>query len=49
MAKIKTEGKGKVDGLSADVWGEKLNALQKLVPEAFVEGKLDAEKFRHDS
>lgn len=36
----------KVDGLSLDIQKEKIDALKKLVPEAFSDGKIDAEKLK---
>lgn len=36
----------RVQGLSADIQLERLEALRELLPEAFSEGKLDAEKIR---
>jgi len=36
----------KMDGLSADVGQEKLDALKQLVPEIFSDGKIDAEKLK---
>ena len=44
MARQKASEVRKLSGLSADVAMEKLEALRKLVPEAFSEGKLDPEK-----
>jgi len=45
MAK-KTENVKKIDGLSADVRQEKINALMQLVPEAFSDGKIDVKRLR---
>ncbi len=42
----KAGGGEKIDGLSADVQAERLEALRQVVPEAFSEGQLDVDKLK---
>lgn len=42
----KASGGVKIDGLSADIQAERLEALRQVVPEAFSEGQLDVDKLK---